>query len=122
MCLRAVDGIILAADSRGTIGDPRGLTAINDTYVKIFSFGKCGMGFAGASEMGAALYDELRKKGIPSQPTFDDIVKQVAQYSAELFERWFGKIIPSERPAVLITLAGYRSPHPRRPNRSRRSR
>ncbi len=32
VAMKSKDAIILGADSRGTIGDPRGLTAINDTY------------------------------------------------------------------------------------------
>jgi len=36
-CFRGKDGVVLAADSRGTIGDPRGLTAINDTQQKLLS-------------------------------------------------------------------------------------
>jgi Resolvase, N terminal domain len=38
--LRGKDGVVLAADSRGTIGDPRGLTAIDDTQTKLFQLGK----------------------------------------------------------------------------------
>jgi 20S proteasome alpha/beta subunit len=64
IAMKAADGIVMAADTRGTIGDPRGLTAINDNYQKIFSLGHCGIGFAGTSEMGNALLDELRKKGL----------------------------------------------------------
>ena len=39
--LHAVGGIVMGADSRGTIGDPRGLTAINDTQEKLFPLGRC---------------------------------------------------------------------------------
>jgi hypothetical protein len=34
--LEGKNGLVMAADSRGTIGDPRGLTAINDTQTKLF--------------------------------------------------------------------------------------
>jgi 20S proteasome alpha/beta subunit len=61
--MKAVDGIILAADSRGTIGDPRGLTAINNSQIKIFPLGSSGLGIAGASEMAAVLLDEFRANG-----------------------------------------------------------
>ena len=36
VCFRGKDGLIFAADSRGTIGDPRGLTAITDSMLKMF--------------------------------------------------------------------------------------
>jgi len=35
--IKAQDGIVLASDSRGTIGDPRGLTAIDDVHKKILN-------------------------------------------------------------------------------------
>ena len=38
LAIVAVDGIAVASDSRGTIGDPRGLTAVNDTQQKLFKF------------------------------------------------------------------------------------
>jgi len=35
VCIEGSDGMVLASDSRGTFGDPRGLTAQNDTIKKI---------------------------------------------------------------------------------------
>ena len=110
VCLKADQGIILAADSRGTVGDPRGLTAINDTYVKIFPLGCCGVGMSGASEQGAALLDELQKNGAVNTVTnIDEASQLVAAESAKLFNQWFGAIQPPQRPGVLVTLAGYRA-------------
>ena len=51
IAMKAVDGIVMAADTRGTVGDPRALTAIDDNYQKIFPLGQCGIGFTGAAEM-----------------------------------------------------------------------
>lgn len=34
VALKGQDGLVLAADSRGTFGDPRGVTAQNDTQQK----------------------------------------------------------------------------------------
>jgi hypothetical protein len=42
VAIKARDGIVLAGDSRGTIGDPRGLTAINDTQQKVHHLGNHG--------------------------------------------------------------------------------
>ena len=61
VAIKAKDAIIVAADSRGTIGDPRGLTAVNDTQQKIFQFGACALAISGAAEMSFALLDELNK-------------------------------------------------------------
>src|SRR5208282_1453346 len=43
VAIKATDAIVMASDSRGTIGDPRGLTAVNDTQQKVFQFGACGL-------------------------------------------------------------------------------
>jgi len=110
VCMKAVGGIVLGADSRGTIGDPRGLTAINDNQVKLFKLGRCGAGFAGASEMGASLLDELRKQGIDECHDIDEAIERVRDQSARLLSAWFGTIPPAQRPAILVTIAGYRYP------------
>ncbi len=109
VCMKAADGIVLAADSRGTIGDPRGLTAITDTQIKIHQLGKWGLAMAGASEMGAVLLDELQKNtSIGQSANIDELTHLVAEQSRENFTKWFGSISPENRPAVLMTLAGYR--------------
>ncbi len=107
--MKAINAVILGADSRGTIGDPRGLTAINDSYQKLFPLGSCGIGIAGASEMGSVLLDELQKRNVGDNASnIDDAITQVRQHSAQCFTEWFGSIQPSQRPGVLLTLAGYR--------------
>lgn len=108
VAMKAQGGIILAADSRGTIGDPRGLTAINDSQVKVFALGRCGVAFAGASEMGATLLDEWKKKGLDSPNNIDEAMPAVVKESAQSFDTWFGTIPPDKRPGVVMTLAGYR--------------
>lgn len=108
VAMKADGAIIMGADSRGTVGDPRGLTAIRDTYKKIFPLGCCGISFAGASEMGAVLLDELQQRNIGNITNINDAVTEVGQQSAQYFIQWFGSIQPPQWPPVLITLAGYR--------------
>jgi len=108
VCLKSSDGIVLAADSRGTIGDPRGLTAINDTQIKIFPLGACGLGLVGASEMGATLLDEYKKKGIDKATNIEEAVTQAVDLGAQLFSGWFGQIKHENRPLIALTIAGYR--------------
>jgi 20S proteasome alpha/beta subunit len=108
IAMKASNGIVLAADSRGTIGDPRGLTAINDTQTKLFRLGTCGLALAGASEMGAVLLDEMRKLGVDRIADVDAAVSQVFTISSTLFSQWFRETPPPQRPGVLFTLAGYR--------------
>jgi len=113
--MKANDGIVIAGDSRGTIGDPRGLTAINDNHTKIFQFGKYGIGLAGASEIGAVLFDELRKTNISKEPNIDTLVKGMAQISVQLFTNWFRDIPPTARPGILFTIAGFRKEESKSP-------
>ena len=106
--MKAVNGIVMAADTRGTIGDPRALTAIDDNFQKIFSLGQCGIGFAGAAEMGNTLLDELQKKGLDNFKDIDTAVGDIQPGVTDCFNNWFQSIQPADRPGVLITLAGYR--------------
>lgn len=64
----------MAADSRGTIGDPRGLTAVNDTAQKLFHFGKCALVTAGSAELALALLDEFGKMGLNAPANVDEAV------------------------------------------------
>lgn len=114
VCMKASQTIIMAADSRGTVGDPRGLTAINDTYTKIFPLGRFGIGLVGVSEMGNTLLDELNKKDIGSITDLDQAISRIVEVSAGCFNKWFGNIAPDKRPVVIATVAGHR----KRPNGS----
>jgi|SRR6187200_1095589 20S proteasome alpha/beta subunit len=49
LCLQGKDGIVVAADSRGTFGDPRHITAQNDTIKKVYLVGNVGILEAGSS-------------------------------------------------------------------------
>ncbi|MDO9333978.1 MAG: hypothetical protein Q7T57_05595 [Dehalococcoidales bacterium] len=111
VCMKAGQAIVMAADSRGTVGDPRGLTAINDTYIKIFPMGNLGIGLVGASEMGNTLLDELNKKNVASITDFDQAISKIVEESAKCFNQWFGNIAPDKRPVVIATVAGHRK-HP----------
>jgi 20S proteasome alpha/beta subunit len=109
VAMKAVDAIILAADSRGTVGDPRGLTAINDTQTKLYQVGPCGLAIAGASELALTLLDELKKKNIGhGSTTADKAVDRVYRECAELYRGWFKDIPVDKRPAVLMIMGGYR--------------
>jgi 20S proteasome alpha/beta subunit len=110
VAMKADQAIILAADSRGMMGDPRGLTAINDNQIKLYSLGQCGFGLAGASEMGAALIDEYRKKGFDQPAAVDEVMNKISHESSELYKKWFGDIPTEKRQHVVLTLAGYRNP------------
>jgi ATP-dependent protease HslVU (ClpYQ) peptidase subunit len=88
--LKATDAIVVAADSRGTIGDPRGLTAVNDTQQKIFQFGSCAVAISGAAELAQALMDELAKRRLGNPLTIDDAVISFGQ-AGDRYDGWLAK-------------------------------
>jgi 20S proteasome alpha/beta subunit len=109
LAIKATDAIIVAADSRGTIGDPRGLTAVNDTQQKIFQFGTCGLAISGAAELTQAIMDEFGKKGLNNPQNIDDAVGTLVQ-AASIYDGWFQGINFDQRPGILFVLGGYRVP------------
>jgi 20S proteasome alpha/beta subunit len=107
VAIKATDAIIVAADSRGTIGDPRGLTAVNDTQQKIFQLGSCAVAISGAAEMAQALMDELAKRGLSNPPNIDDAVVSFGQV-ADIYDLWLRAVSVEHRPLIALLLAGYR--------------
>jgi len=107
--LQGIDGLILAGDSRGTVGDPRGLTAINDSYIKIFKLSKyCGIGISGASEIATKIIDELRTQLAGNKNEFaDDILNDTRNLVRARYDDWFGKFPLEKRPALILSLIGY---------------
>jgi ATP-dependent protease HslVU (ClpYQ) peptidase subunit len=107
VAIKANEAIIVAADSRGTIGDPRGLTAVNDTQQKIFQFGSCALAISGAAEMAQTLMDELAKRGLNNPPNIDESVVSFGQ-AAEIYDGWFRTVPIEHRPSIALLLGGYR--------------
>jgi hypothetical protein len=107
LAMKATDAIIVAADSRGTIGDPRGLTAVNDTQQKIFQFGTCGLAISGAAELTQAIMDELGKRGLNNPLNIDQAVANLMD-AAGIYDGWFHGINFDQRPGILFLLGGYR--------------
>lgn len=111
-------GIIVASDSRGTFGDPRGVTGANDTIQKVYGLSKyTAMAVAGANEIGASLLDllipqikEQKLEGI------DAILQHSRQLFRNKYNEWFQDLpsIPSpqaphlQRPGLVAIVAGYR--------------
>jgi 20S proteasome alpha/beta subunit len=108
VALRGKDGMALAADSRGTIGDPRGLTAINDSYTKLFRLSQyCGIGISGASELAAKIVDELTTILAQSNLEFaDQITDQTRNLIRARYDDWFAKFEVADRPAIGLIIAG----------------
>lgn len=109
VALRGRDGLVIAADSRGTIGDPRGLTAVNDSYTKILKLSDyCGIAIAGASELAAKVVDELEVVlGRKKLRFADEILDETRKLVRMCYDDWFAKFALQDRPSLGFTLVGY---------------
>jgi 20S proteasome alpha/beta subunit len=107
--LRAKDGIVLAGDSRGTVGDPRGLTAVRDTETKLFQLSThAGMGISGSSELAASLFDTLKTKiEADSLVYIDEIMRKAREVAKASYDDWFAKFSMDKRPSLALILCGY---------------
>lgn len=117
VALKGLDGIVLAADSRGTYGDPRAVTAQNDSMIKLHQLSRhAGLLMAGDAGLGNQLLASWpgdRSASIPT-PTLTETFRQHvrSQYNA-----WFqgfaiqqvaGSTLPV-RPQLSFVIAGYDS-------------
>ena len=116
VALEGRDGLVMAADSRATIGDPRGLTAVNDLQQKLFKLSRyCGIAISGASELAARLTDQLIAQIEANKlENTDDIVQRAYELAKREFTQWFGvrpwsgtQPIVDQRPSVIFVVAGY---------------
>lgn len=117
--IETTGGIVVASDSRATVGDLRGLTTNNDTATKIFvPVPSVAVALSGAGETGHALMQRITN-GLAGQAATDvDALAQLIQnigrhYYAEFFGAplWLmnlaGMPVTTPRPDVWYLLAGY---------------
>jgi len=111
LALEGREGLLLAADSRGTIGDPRGLTAISDDHIKIklFQLSKyCGVIIAGASELAATLIDELRTKINEASAEYTDQIMNITRDLARSrYQDWFSRVSEERKQVLNFIVSGY---------------
>lgn len=107
-CFKGRDGIVLAADSRGTIGDPRGLTAINDSHIKLFNLSKfVGIVSYGQAELAAQLITQIKAKLAPSDIYFTPIFERSREIAKNEYENWFKNIPREQRQVIGFIIAGF---------------
>lgn len=118
VAIESANGIVLAADSRATFGDPRGMTAVNDTVQKIFKpSSRTALAMVGAAEIGAAIMQVIAV-GLAGQPdaNVDMVAETIRTLGTQHFSQWFGPpqfvLGPaggafSPRPDVVFVLTGY---------------
>ena len=104
VALVGTDGIVVAADSRGTFGDPRGVTAQNDTMQKAYVLTPhVAVLMAGTAEVGAMIITETKKR-LQASPV-DDAVTPVMNVlratSIDCYNNWF-PTVPAVQPAQAV--------------------
>jgi 20S proteasome alpha/beta subunit len=110
VALEGADGVVLAADSRGTIGDPRGLTAIQDAHEKLFQLTKwAGICIFGSAEIGVELVRCITgtiHSGHGPDGRINLIEDQVRDAARERYANWFSSFKVQDRPPLGLLLSG----------------
>lgn len=107
-CFRGRDGLVLAADSRGTIGNPAGLTAINDTQTKLFQLSKfVGIVTYGQAELAAQLITEVKSRLEEADAYFTPVFHKTRETVREKYQEWLKNVALEHRPIVGFIVAGF---------------
>lgn len=120
VALKGKDGIALAADSRGTFGDPRGVTAQNDSQQKAHILAPHAAALAaGAGELGSLIVthtlDQIKQQNIDGVTGVTNVLRSVVRAR---YQEWFPSLPavagPKQqmgqeagRPDVVFLVGGY---------------
>jgi len=90
VCLLGTDGLVLATDSRGTFGDPRGVTAQNDQIKKLYLANeRVGILVAGAGDLGSTLVSSFLALPDISSLGITELTMALHRYARDQFREWF---------------------------------
>ncbi|MDO8475062.1 MAG: hypothetical protein Q7W02_02505 [Candidatus Rokubacteria bacterium] len=121
VALKGSDGLVLAADSRGTFGDPRGVTAQNDAQQKAHILAPhVAVLAAGSGEVGALIIDLVRQQ-VTAQGTdgATAVLNVLRDMARARYQEWFPSVPPilpmamvqtgqvAVRPDLAFLLGGY---------------
>ena len=113
--LRGSDGLVVASDSRGTFGDPRGVTAQNDAQKKLYVVSKyTAIMVAGSGELGARIMDQVISK-VQGAEGVTPIMELTREHVRTCYREWFPQFaiqpLPNAnapvRPDLALLIAGY---------------
>jgi len=117
VALRGKDGIVAAADSRGTFGDPRGVTAQHDSQQKVHLVSPhAAVLLAGSGELGMQLVTEIsanaKQQAIDGATPAMQLVRLTAH---QRYVEWFPQLPPAippgmagiARPELAFIVVGY---------------
>jgi len=116
VCLRGADGLVLATDSRGTFGDPRGVTAQNDAQKKLYvTNDMVGVMLAGTGDIGAQVIAEFLGQPGVGELGITNFAMKLREIVRARFSQWFDKFsiqqtpqdIRPARPDLALIVAGY---------------
>jgi 20S proteasome alpha/beta subunit len=116
VCLQGIDGLVLASDSRGTFGDPRNITAQNDTMKKIYSIRKVGILLAGTPQANMIIEDAAKQVEEKNFNNATEIMEMIRGVARAKFNEWYPSFplmpVPNQnqsfvRPNVQLTVVGY---------------
>ena len=105
VALRGTDGLALAADSRGTFGDPRGVTAQNDSQQKAHILAPhVGALQAGSGEVGSLLVEQVTQHLHDSHLDGVTNVLTVLRDTARArYNEWFPSVPPIPAPQAALS-------------------
>ncbi len=107
-CFRGRDGLVLAADSRGTIGNPASLTAINDAQTKLFQLSKfVGIVTYGQAELAAQLITEVKARLEDTDAYFTPVFNKARDTIREKYQEWLTNVPIEHRPVVGFIVGGF---------------
>lgn len=109
--------MILACDSRGTFGDPRGVTAQNDNMQKVYAVSKyVGVLLAGSGELGSMIINEIQRE-IATKRTegVTPVMELIRDILIRRFNEWFPGFLMQPiqgatspvRPNLVLIVGGY---------------
>ena len=109
--------MVLASDSRGTFGDPRGVTAQNDNQKKLYGVSKyVGVLMAGSGELGAMIINEIsahvKNNNVEGVTAVMNATREILK---KRYDEWFARFslqaipnLPSPvRPTLVVIIGGY---------------
>ena len=105
VALEGRDGLVLSADSRGTFGDPRGVTAQNDSIQKAHILShRAAVLAAGAGEVGALIIQHARESiGIEGIDGVTPVMNALRETAREDYGEWFPSVQAIPAPALAAT-------------------
>jgi hypothetical protein len=97
-----VDGLVLAADSRGTFGDPSATTAQNDSMQKAHILSpRVAALTAGAGEVASLILEATNNIGAMDGVT--PVMEHLRQTARSKYDEWFPTVAAIQPPALLMT-------------------